>query len=60
MVGEEDAHDDQSQLSQTGGKLKQYINKKNEEAGDAMSNIATAHVSCKRWSVKHNRYYFRG
>ena len=47
MVGEEDAHDDQSQLSQTGGKLKQYINKKNEEAEDAMSNIATAHVSCK-------------
>ena len=47
MVGEEDAHEDQSQQSNTGGKLKQYINKKNEEAEDAMSNIATAHVSYK-------------
>ena len=45
MVDGEDAHEDQSQ--QSGGKLKQYINKKNEEAEDAMSNIATAHVSCK-------------
>ena len=47
MAGEEDTHEDQSQQSQSGGKLKAYINRKNEEAEDAMSNIATAHVSCK-------------
>ena len=35
--------DNQSQQSQT-GKLKQYISRMNEEADDAMSNIATAHV----------------
>ena len=42
--------DNQSQQSQT-GKLKQYISRMNEEADDAMSNIATAHVGVEMYKT---------
>ena len=42
--------DNHSQQSQT-GKLKQYINRMNEEADDAMSNIATAHVGVELYNI---------
>ena len=58
MVGGEDADEDQSQQSHTGGKLKQYINRKNEEAEDVMSNIATAHVRCTEVLFNTRPYYF--
>ena len=41
------SEEEQEKVSQQShvGKMKSYINKKNEEAEDAMSSIANAHVS---------------